>query len=55
MNKYQVDEDHAIEVLKVENSRVRAEQLAKLQQLRAERDQAQVGRGAGGIEPRGGR
>ncbi len=42
VNKYQVDEDHAIEVLKVENSRVRAEQLAKLQQLRAERDQSQV-------------
>src|SRR6202162_320564 len=42
VNKYQVDEDHAIEVLKVENSRVRAEQLAKLQQLRAERDQSHV-------------
>ena len=42
VNKYQVDEDHAIEVLKVENSRVRAEQLAKLQRLRADRDQSQV-------------
>jgi methylmalonyl-CoA mutase len=42
VNKYQVDEDHEIEVLKVENSRVRAEQLAKLEQLRAERDQAAV-------------
>lgn len=40
VNKYQVDEDQEIEVLKVENSRVRAEQLAKLQQLRAERDEA---------------
>jgi methylmalonyl-CoA mutase len=38
VNKYQVDEDHEIEVLKVENSRVRAEQLAKLAQLRADRD-----------------
>ncbi|MUM19012.1 methylmalonyl-CoA mutase [Mycobacterium sp. CBMA271] len=38
VNKYQVPEDQQIEVLKVENSRVRAEQLAKLQQLRAERD-----------------
>jgi methylmalonyl-CoA mutase len=38
VNKYQVDEDHPIEVLKVDNSRVRAEQLAKLQQLRADRD-----------------
>src|SRR5947209_6626152 len=42
VNKYQVDEDHEIEVLKVENSRVRAEQIAKLQQLRAERDQSAV-------------
>ncbi|MFG1933686.1 methylmalonyl-CoA mutase [Mycobacterium sp. NPDC048908] len=38
VNKYQVDEDHEIEVLKVENSRVRAEQIAKLEQLRADRD-----------------
>jgi methylmalonyl-CoA mutase len=42
INKYQVDEDHPIEVLKVENIRVRAEQIAKLQQLRADRDQAAV-------------
>ncbi|HME49962.1 methylmalonyl-CoA mutase [Mycobacterium sp.] len=42
VNKYQVDEDHPIEVLKVDNSRVRAEQLAKLQQLRADRDPAAV-------------
>ena len=39
INKYQVDEDQEIEVLKVENSRVRAEQIAKLQQLRADRDE----------------
>lgn len=39
VNKYQVTEDQEIEVLKVENSRVRAEQLAKLEQLRAERDE----------------
>ena len=42
INKYQVDEDHPIEVLKVENSRVRAEQIAKLQQLRGDRDQSAV-------------
>ncbi|HET6734511.1 methylmalonyl-CoA mutase [Mycobacterium sp.] len=42
VNKYQTDEDHEIEVLKVENSRVRAEQLAKLAQLRADRDQGAV-------------
>lgn len=38
VNKYQVEEDHEVEVLKVDNSRVRAEQLEKLQRLRAERD-----------------
>ena len=42
INKYQVKEDHEIEVLKVENSRVRAEQLAKLDQLRADRDDSAV-------------
>jgi methylmalonyl-CoA mutase len=42
INKYLVDEDHEIEVRKVENSRVRAEQIAKLEQLRADRDQAAV-------------
>ncbi len=40
VNKYQVAEDQEIEVLKVENSRVRAEQLAKLEQLRADRDES---------------
>jgi methylmalonyl-CoA mutase len=42
INKYQVDDDREIEVLKVDNSRVRAEQIAKLQQLRADRDPAAV-------------
>ena len=42
VNKYQVDEDQEIEVLKVENSRVRTEQIAKLAQLRADRDQEAV-------------
>jgi methylmalonyl-CoA mutase len=42
INKYQVDSDHEIEVYKVENSRVRTEQLAKLAQLRADRDDAGV-------------
>jgi methylmalonyl-CoA mutase len=71
VNKYQVatgdGTDHEIEVLKVENSRVRAEQIAKLQQLRADRDQSAVdaaldelaraarsdGRGRGGSEGAG--
>ena len=39
VNKYVVEEDQEIEVLKVENSRVRAEQVAKLAKLRAERDE----------------
>ncbi len=42
VNKYPVDEDPDIEVLKVENSRVRAEQLDKLVRLRADRDDAAV-------------
>ncbi|BBY36601.1 putative methylmalonyl-CoA mutase large subunit [Mycobacterium mantenii] len=42
INKYQVEEDQEVEVLKVENSRVRAEQLAKLKELRESRDQAAV-------------
>ncbi len=42
VNKYKVTDDEEIEVLKVENSKVRAEQLAKLEKLRAERDQSAV-------------
>ena len=42
VNKYQVDETPDIEVLKIENTRVRAEQLAKLERLRGERDSAAV-------------
>ncbi|MEV0033263.1 methylmalonyl-CoA mutase [Nocardia sp. NPDC050793] len=44
VNKYQVEEDHEVEVLKVENSRVRAEQIEKLRQLRADRDPEAVER-----------
>ncbi|MEU4311788.1 methylmalonyl-CoA mutase [Nocardia sp. NPDC024068] len=47
VNKYQVEEDHEVEVLKVENSRVRAEQIEKLRQLRADRDQDAVDRALG--------
>jgi len=60
VNKYQVDEDHEVEVLKVENSRVRAEQIAKLEKLRAERDEdatqhalAELTRAAGEFEAAG--
>ena len=64
VNKYQVDEASNIDVLKVENSRVRSEQLAKLVRLRADRDDAAVqaaladltraaGVGAGAAAPSG--
>ncbi|WP_338892364.1 methylmalonyl-CoA mutase [Rhodococcus sovatensis] len=38
VNKYVPDEPDTIEVLKVENSKVRREQIEKLERLRAERD-----------------
>ncbi|TML12664.1 MAG: methylmalonyl-CoA mutase [Actinobacteria bacterium] len=38
VNKYRLDEDEHIEVLRVDNSVVRARQIEKLQRLRAERD-----------------
>ncbi|MBH0774795.1 methylmalonyl-CoA mutase [Nocardia bovistercoris] len=44
VNKYQVEEDQQVEVLKVENSRVRAEQIEKLRRLREDRDPAEVER-----------
>ncbi len=40
VNKYQAQENDNIEVLKVDNSAVREQQLAQLKQLRAERDEA---------------
>jgi methylmalonyl-CoA mutase len=42
VNKYRVDADEAIEVLKVDNADVLAQQTAKLEQLRAERDSGAV-------------
>ncbi|MFJ9742114.1 methylmalonyl-CoA mutase [Streptomyces sp. NPDC101166] len=39
VNKYRVDSDEAIEVLKVDNSSVRAQQIDKLRRLREERDE----------------
>jgi methylmalonyl-CoA mutase len=38
VNKYQLDEAESIDVLKVENTAVRAQQIAQLERLRAERD-----------------
>ncbi len=38
VNKHRIDEDEAIEVLKVDNTAVRAAQIEQLERLRAERD-----------------
>ncbi|MDR1853226.1 MAG: methylmalonyl-CoA mutase [Propionibacteriaceae bacterium] len=42
VNKYTVENDPVPEVLKVDNAKVREEQIAKLQKLRAERDNDKV-------------
>src|SRR5918995_717911 len=42
VNKYRVDADEAIEVLKVDNADVLAQQTAKLEELRASRDAGAV-------------
>ena len=42
VNKYQPTDDIAPDVLKIDNSAVRAAQLAKLERLRAERDEAKT-------------
>ncbi len=42
VNKYQLDETEKIDVLKVDNSAVRASQLEKLARLRAERNDTEV-------------
>ncbi|WP_456319421.1 methylmalonyl-CoA mutase [Lentzea tibetensis] len=42
VNKYQVDNDEQIDVLKVDNAGVRVQQLDKLRRLREERDQSAV-------------
>lgn len=39
VNKYRVETDEAIDVLKVDNSSVRTQQIEKLRRLRAERDE----------------
>jgi methylmalonyl-CoA mutase len=40
VNKYRLEADEKIDVLKVNNSSVRAQQIAKLERLRSERDEA---------------
>ncbi len=49
VNTYPVDEDEPIEVLRVDNAAVRASQLAKLERLRAERDEDAVRRALGAL------
>lgn len=44
VNKYRTDADEVIDVLKVDNTSVRAQQLDKLRRLREERDAEQVAR-----------
>jgi methylmalonyl-CoA mutase len=47
VNKLQVSDEAAIEILKVDNARVREQQLEKLRRLRAERDEAATGAALG--------
>lgn len=42
VNMYQPETEETVDVLKVDNSAVRAAQIAKLEKLRADRDQAEV-------------
>jgi len=42
VNKYQLENEEAIDVLKVENTEVRKSQIEKLNRLRAERDEAET-------------
>jgi methylmalonyl-CoA mutase len=44
VNNFQTDEQSEIEILEVDNTKVRAQQLARLAQLKEERDQAAVAR-----------
>ena len=40
VNKYQIKDEHTVDILKVDNQAVREQQLQKLHQLRRERDEA---------------
>ncbi|WP_337998237.1 methylmalonyl-CoA mutase [Oleispirillum naphthae] len=42
VNKYKLDEEESVDVLKVDNTEVRKTQIEKLHKLRANRDQAEV-------------
>ena len=49
VNRYRPAQDPPVDVLKVDNSRVRAQQIARLQQLRAERNADAVKRALAAI------
>lgn len=42
VNRYQVEEETSVEILDVDNTKVRAQQIERLKKLRAERDPAKV-------------
>ena len=44
VNKYRVDDPENVEILKIDNARVRKGQLAQLAELKAERDPREVER-----------
>lgn len=43
VNKYKLEKEDPLEVLMIDNSKVRETQISKLQKLKASRDQAKVG------------
>ena len=49
VNTFRLEKEDPIEILKVDNSAVRAAQIARLQELRAERNQADVDRTLAGL------
>ncbi|HET8663193.1 MAG TPA: methylmalonyl-CoA mutase [Nocardioides sp.] len=49
VNTYRVDDEEPLEVLKVDNDAVYRQQVAKLERLRAERDDDEVGRALGAL------
>lgn len=42
MNKYRLEKEERVDVLVVDNTKVRESQIAKLKKVRAERDQSKV-------------
>ncbi|HVV22759.1 MAG TPA: methylmalonyl-CoA mutase [Pseudonocardiaceae bacterium] len=55
VNKYRVADDETVDVLKVDNAGVRAQQIEKLRRLRAERDQSAVDKALAALTAAAGR